>query len=117
MRFKLRTLLIVIAILPLPFLIWPAFVNWAFSFDTAMDRHYHQIECGQSCESAIALLGEPYETTDYFSRALATYESDFSTADVAKCNQFMAWRNGANWFYSIGIDKDGVIVIKAQGHS
>ena len=117
MKFRLRTLLIFMAVIPLPFVLLPMLTNWAMGFDTAMDRRYDAVKCGELLESAMVLLGEPYEATEYFSRALASYESDLPPAEVAKCSQFLTWRNGGNWFYCVGVDKHGKIIVKIQGHS
>ena len=87
------------------------------SFDTKMQRAYEQVECGVQFDSAIGLLGEPYESTSEFSRALATYKQSIPAADLNKCTEFHCWRNGANWFYCIGTDCRGDIIFKAEGHS
>ncbi len=116
-RFKLRTLLFVVFLLRLPFVLWPLFINWMLSFDTGMQRNYEKVAVGAQAGSAFELLGEPFESTDQFSRALNSYRSNFPAAELQKCTEFHCWQNGANWFYCIGIDCRGNIVLKAEGHS
>ena len=117
MRYRIRTLLILVSIIPLPFVFGPALINWATGFDTEAHSSFKAIEYGQPFETAIELLGEPYEKTDFFPRSLATYQSNYTAEEVGRCDLFMTWRNGINWFYSIGIDDDGKIVLKVDGHS
>jgi outer membrane protein assembly factor BamE (lipoprotein component of BamABCDE complex) len=120
MQFKLRTLFILItacamliaasSLLPHPRSFW-------MGYDSKSQQAFDQIEAGQPKERALKLLGEPRATSPSFSREIAYCESDFKPAEIAQCCEFVVWSNGSNWFYCIGIDKNGIIVLKAQGNS
>ena len=114
MQFKLRTLLISMAGVPIVLVLGPALLNWAVGFDTEMQRSFRELKYEQSLESAIHVLGEPCEQTDYF--LLGAYKSNF-TDSIDQCDFFVTWKNGLNWYYCIGIDDHGNIVLKAEGHS
>ena len=116
MQFKLRTLLMSMAGIPIVLVLGPALLNWAVGFDAEMQRSFRELEYDQSLESAIHVLGEHYEQTDYFSRSLGAYKSDFNSS-IDQCDFFVTWKNGLNWYYCIGIDDHGNIVLKAEGHS
>ena len=61
MQFKLRTLLMSMAGIPIVLVLGPALLNWAVGFDTEMQRSFRELEYDQSLESAIHVLGEHYE--------------------------------------------------------
>ena len=117
MQFRLRTLLIAIAFVPLAFVAWPMFINGATSFDTEMQRGSNQIECGCRFGVVMDLLGTPDESSTKFPRALDGYKRGIHAADLRRCTEFHSWRNGSNWFYCIGTDSNGDVVLKAEGHS
>lgn len=86
-------------------------------FKKQRQAEYNQIKVGDTKQSAFDRLGEPRTVEPYFSRPISYCEHDFPPADVAKCVEFITWANGGNWFYCIGVDEEGTVILKAQGHS
>jgi hypothetical protein len=121
MKFRLSTLLIVVAIsaiiiVPVEFVLrGPRSV--LMGFDRSMQRTFDEIELGTHEFELREQFGEPLSTENYFSRAISYRESDFSANELSGCKTFVTWINGGNWFYCFGIDENGKIVLKADGHS
>jgi len=102
--------LVALSLLPHPRSFW-------LGYDSGRQYAFNEIEIGQPKQHAIELLGEPRSTTTYFSREIAYRESEFQPADIAICHEFIVWNNGGNWFYCVGVDENGIIVLKAEGNS
>ena len=120
MQFRLRTLFILVAVCAIPLVAWtllPHPRSFWLGYSSDRQHAFEQIEIGKPKQHAIDLLGEPRSTTTYFSREIAYRESDFKPAEIANCHEFVVWNNGGNWFYCIGVGDDGMIVLKADGHS
>ena len=121
MRFQLRTLFLLVAvsavlIVPLEMILrGPRSV--LLGFDDSMQRKFVDIEVGESKSELELLFGDPWSTENYFSRTIDYRKSDFNSDQLSKCVEYVTWVNGGNWFYCFGIDKDGKIVLKAEGHS
>ena len=121
MRFRLRSLLLVVAaasilIVPMEFILrGPRSV--LLGYDSSMQLAFDDIEIGESKTRLLELFGEPRSTESHFSREIRYRESDFATDDLIRCVEFVTWKNGGNWFYCFGIDEIGTIVLKADGHS
>ena len=82
-----------------------------------MQHAFDRIELNCDKQAAIDLLGPEYSVSPYFSRALSGYESSLSQSAMSESIEFLTWRNGGNWFYCIGVDADGRITLKSDGHS
>jgi hypothetical protein len=86
-------------------------------FDYSMQRAFNEIEMGEPKKRLYELFGDPWSTEPDFSPAIAYRESDFTPEKLSQCIEFVTWVNGGNWFYCFGIDENGKIVLKADGHS
>ena len=107
---------VAILIVPLEFVVrGPRSV--LLGYDYSRQQTFDEMEIGESKKVLLEHFGEPWSTESYFSRAIGYRESDFSAADLGKCVEFVTWINGGNWFYCFGIDENGKIVVKADGHS
>ena len=121
MKFRLSTLLIVVAIaaimiVPVEFVLrGPRSV--LMGFDRSMQRAFDAIKLGTDESELHKRFGEPWSSETYFSRAISYRESEFSANEIDGCKAFVTWINGGNWFYCFGIDENGKIVLKADGHS
>ena len=121
MKFRLSTLLIVVAIAPV--MIVPVeFVlrgprSVLIGFDYSMQNTFDSTKVGTHESKLHEQFGEPWSSEPYFSRAISYRESDFAADDLDACAKFVTWMNGGNWFYCFGIDENGKIVLKADGHS
>lgn len=121
MKFRLRTLLFAVAIagimiVPIEFLLrGPRSV--LLGFDRSMQSAFEKIEIGTHESNLRETFGEPQSSEPFFSRAINYRESEFSADELKKCTKFLTWLNGGNWFYCFGIDENGNIVLKADGHS
>lgn len=120
MQFRLRTLFILVAVGAIPLVVFPLLPHprsfW-LGYEGKRQHAFNKIEIGQSRQHAVELLGDPRSTTGNFPREIAYRESEFKPAEVARCREFIVWNNGGNWFYCIGVDEDGIVVLKAEGHS
>ena len=121
MQFRLRALLFAIAaiailIVPVEFMLrGPRSV--LLGYDHSMQTAFEQTKVGESKQELLERFGEPWSTETWFSRTIGYRESDFSSADLEKCVQYVTWINGGNWFYCFGFDENDRIVLKADGHS
>ena len=121
MRVRIRTLLMTVAaiaflIVPLEFVLrGPRSV--LLGYDYSKQQIFEQIEIGESKQKLHEYFGEPWTTESSFSRAIGYRKSEFSSTDFEKCVEYVTWKNGGNWFYCFGIDENGNIVLKADGHS
>ena len=86
-------------------------------FDRSMQTTFDEFPVGESKTRLLEVFGEPRSAESYFSREIGYRESDFITEDLTKCVEFVTFDNGGNWFYCFGIDENGRIVLKADGHS
>jgi hypothetical protein len=121
MKFRLSTLLIVVAIAAI--MIVPVELvlrgprSVLMGFDRSMQRTFDDIKLGTHETKLHEQFGEPWSSETYFSRAISYRESDFATSEIDDCKIFVTWINGSNWFYCFGIDENGKIILKADGHS
>lgn len=121
MKFRLSTLFIVVAfavvvIVPAEFLSrGPRSV--LMGFDRSLQNAFDNVEIGTHESKLHEQFGEPWSTKTHFSRAISFRESDFTVDDLDTCAKFVTWINGGNWFYCFGVDENGKVVLKAEGHS
>ena len=121
MQFRLRTLFIAVALgavflFPLEFVLrGPRSV--LMGYDYSMQQAFDQIKIGESKQQLYERFGDPWASESNFPRAIGDRESDFTTTELGKCVEYVTWINGGNWFYCFGIDENGKIVLKADGHS
>ena len=107
---------VVVIVALLHFLIGPRGILGGF--DRGMDARYGKIMVGESKKSVVDALGEPLNKTDGFNLPQRLgFEDLFDAAEKSTAREYYQWMNGTNWYYCIGFDPDGIVVIKGGGHS
>ena len=87
-------------------------------FDRDMHATYEKISRGETRKSVVAALGEPRAKTDKFNLPQRHgFEHHFSAAEESSAVEYYQWINGTNWYYCIGFDSSGTVVVKGAGHS
>lgn len=87
-------------------------------FDRGMHANYEKIASGETKKSVVDALGEPRAKTDEFNLPQRHgFEHHFDAAERSSAVEFYQWVNGMNWYYCIGFDSSGTVVIKGEGHS
>ena len=83
-----------------------------------MQRDYEEISIGSSKEAAIRALGRPYAESEAFNLPQKKgFERYFEAAERSSAVDYLLWINGGNWYYCIGFDDTGKVVVKGEGHS
>ena len=100
----------ILQLLPHPRSFW-------LGYEHKRQQKFEEIQVGDGKEEVIELLGPPYGMGPLFSREIAHRETEFSLAELNHCVEFIFWNNGSNWFYCIGFDENGIVVLKADGNS
>jgi hypothetical protein len=117
MRFGVKTLFVITALVAGMLVLPPMLFDCMMGFDNNMQRAFDHIEIQSNKQTAIDTLGPEYTISSNFSRALSGYESSLPQSALSASVEFLTWRNGGNWFYCVGIDADGNITLKSDGHS
>lgn len=87
-------------------------------FDRGMHANYEKIAKGETKSSVVDALGEPRARTDEFNLPQRQgFEDQFKAAEGSSAVEYYQWINGMNWYYCIGFDSFGAVVIKGEGHS
>ena len=87
-------------------------------FDRGMHARYEGIPEGVGKSLVFAALGEPSAKSDEFKLPQRQgFEHLFDAAEKTSAVEYYQWINGTNWFYCIGFDSNGIVVIKGDGHS
>ena len=87
-------------------------------FDRGMHARYEKIYEGQSKRFVVDTLGEPQTKTDEFNLPQRHgFEHLFDAAESSPAVEYYQWINGMNWYYCIGFDSSGAVVIKGEGSS
>lgn len=87
-------------------------------FDRGMHANYEKITSGETKSSVVDALGEPRAKTDEFNLPQRHgFEDQFNAAARSSAVEYYQWINGTNWYYCIGFDSSGAMVIKGEGHS
>ena len=120
MQFRLRTLFILVSLATIPLValaLLPHPRSFWLVYEGRRQFAYEQISVGATRQEAIELLGQPRSTESYFSREIAYRKSEFKSDELEACVEFSVWNNGGNWFYCLGFDDNGKVVLKAEGNS
>ncbi len=89
-----------------------------FGFDRNLQKSYEAISPGAEKWQAMAALGQPWQTKDVFCLPQRHgFENYFEAAERSSAVEYLLWINGTNWFYCIGFDSEGKVVVKGEGHS
>ena len=87
-------------------------------FDRGMHANYEKISKGESKNSVVDSLGEPRAKTDEFNLPQRHgFEHHFDAAERSSAVEYYQWINGMNWYYCVGFDSSGAVVLKGEGHS
>ena len=87
-------------------------------FDQGMHANYERIPMGETMQSGVDSLGEPRAKTSKFNLPQRHgFENHFEAAERSSAVEFYQWSNGVNWYYCVGFDSSGTVVIKGEGHS
>ena len=87
-------------------------------FDRGMQARYEKIQAGESKQAVVAALGEPWVESDSFNLPQRQgFEDLFDTAEQSSAVKYYQWINGMNWYYCIGFNSSGEVVVKGEGHS
>jgi len=87
-------------------------------FDRGVHARYEKISEGESKNLVVDTLGEPRAKSDEFNLPQRHgFEHIFDAAESSSAVEYYQWINGMNWYYCIGFDSSGAVVIKGQGHS
>ena len=87
-------------------------------FDRGMHANYEKISMGETKKSVVDALGEPCAKTDEFNLPQRHgFEHHFEAAERSSAVEYYQWINGMNWYYCVGFDSSGAVVIKGEGHS
>ena len=87
-------------------------------FDRGMDANYEKISKGDTKQSVVDALGEPRAKTDEFNLPQRHgFNHHFDCAERSSAVEYYQWINGMNWYYCVGFDSFGAVVIKGEGHS
>lgn len=86
-------------------------------FDRSTQAAFDEFAVGESKMRLLKVFGEPCSVESCFFREIGYRKSEFTAEDLAKCVEYVTFNNGGNWFYCFGIDENGRVVLKADGHS
>jgi len=88
------------------------------NFDSGEQKTYNRIQIGTNKEDVIQLLGDPLSKSEIFSLPQRQgFEHFFEAAEQSSAVEYLLWINGMNWYYCIGFDDNGAVVVKGEGHS
>ena len=87
-------------------------------FDRGTHSSYEKISEGDRKQVVVDALGEPrIESIEFNLPQKHGFEHFFDAAERSSAVEYYQWVNGMNWFYCIGFDSSGEVVIKGEGHS
>ena len=87
-------------------------------FSRRMHAKYESIRIGTPKADVIAALGQPKRIEwSFYLPQRHGYEKLFEDAERSASIEFYLWKNGINWYYCIGLDRNGTVTIKGEGCS
>lgn len=87
-------------------------------FDRGIQADYEKTSKGETKKSVVDALGEPRAKTDKFNLPQRHgFEHHFDSAERSPAVEYYQWINGINWYYCVGFDSSGAVVIKGESHS
>lgn len=87
-------------------------------FDRGMQRSYEGISTGTNKRTTVEALGEPrVKSASFHLPQKHGFEHLFEAAERSGAVEYYQWVNGMNWYYCIGFDAAGEVVVKGEGHS
>ncbi len=87
-------------------------------FDRRMQTRYEQIPLGWRKNDVLEKLGPPHTKSPIFCLPQKHgFERFFEAAEKSDSMEYLLWVNGMNWFYCMGFNALGNVVVKGEGHS
>ena len=87
-------------------------------FNRRMQRSYESISIGTNKRATVGALGEPRVKSESFNLPQKHgFEPLFIAAERSGAVEYYQWVNGMNWYYCIGFNAAGEVVVKGEGHS
>lgn len=87
-------------------------------FSRRMHAKYESIRIGTPKADVIAALGQPKRIELSFCLPQRHgFEKLFEDAERSASIEYYLWRNGVNWYYCIGFDRNGIVAVKGEGCS
>ena len=92
--------------------------SYLAGFDKGIQEQYERIDFGTPREEVITKLGSPLRSKETFCLPSGHkgYKESLTRANNSNAVSYDLWLNGMNWYYCIGGDESGLLVIKAEGH-
>ncbi len=117
MRVEVKTIILVAAI-AVPLALMPRVYDLVMQFDRDLHASLRDLNIGTDKSRVFTLLGEPITSdTECCLPQSAGFESEFARAKESNAVEYFLWRNGVNWYYCIGFDKNNKLVTKLEGGS
>lgn len=116
---KYRLLIAFAVILGSCVLAYPYARDGLMHFDRATQRAFDILPMGITLEDASARLGtDPIrDAPECCLPQRHAFEIEFERAENSDAVHFYLYQNGINWYYCLGFDADGRLVVTGQGCS
>lgn len=116
---KYRLLIAFAVILGSCVFVYPYAHDALMQFDGAAQRAFDTLPAGITLDDASARLGsDPIrDAPECCLPQRHAFESEFERAENSDAVRFYLYRNGINWYYCLGFDSDGRLVVTGQGCS
>lgn len=88
-------------------------------FDRSVQHAFDRLVFGVSLDEAAAQL-KSYPIRNSAECCLPQrhgFEAEFDRAERSTATIYYLFKNGTNWYYCLGFDSEGLLVVKTQGHS
>jgi len=84
--------------------------------DIKQDRSYNSLRNGMRKADVFASMGEPpiWTNSEFTLAQYQGNEKEYGRAKGVQAQVFYTWRNG-EWFYCVGFDTNGLVVVKGKG--
>ena len=89
-----------------------------FGFDREMQHRFEGISIAANRQTTLEALGEPRVKSESFNLPQQHgFEHLFDAAERSDAVEYYQWINGMNWYYCIGFNDAGEVVVKGEGNS
>ena len=116
---KTRLLIAFALILGMCVFAYPHARDALMQFDRAAQRAFDSLPMGITLDDAAARLGSDSirDAPECCLPQRHAFESEFERAEASTAVHFYLYQNGVNWYYCLGFDADGLLVVTGQGSS
>ena len=116
---KKRLLIALAVVLGACVFAYPSARDALMHFDRAGQLAFDTLPMGITLDDASAHLGsDPIrDAVECCLPQRQAFESEFERAENSDAVRFYLYRNGINWYYCLGFDADGRLVVTGQGCS